>query len=86
MSPPLARRLLVGLLAFYKACLSPLAFGFCKFYPSCSVYAREAVERHGVRHGLALALRRFLRCRPFAPGGYDPVPEPETMSRVDARG
>lgn len=75
MSAPASTRLLLALLAFYKASLSPVAFGFCKFYPTCSAYAREAVAQHGVRRGVRLALGRFLRCRPFAPGGYDPVPE-----------
>ena len=69
------QRLTVFLLLFYKSALSPMLPSSCKFYPSCSVYAKEAVERHGVRHGLRLALRRLLRCRPFAPGGYDPVPD-----------
>jgi hypothetical protein len=47
----------------------------CKFYPTCSIYAKEAVERHGVARGLLLAARRLLRCRPFARGGHDPVPD-----------
>lgn len=69
------RRLVVFLLALYKAFLSPLLPSSCKFYPSCSMYAKEAVERHGVARGLGLALRRLLRCRPFSRGGYDPVPD-----------
>jgi hypothetical protein len=47
----------------------------CKFQPTCSHYAVKAIERHGPRQGASLALRRILRCRPFSPGGYDPVPE-----------
>ena len=82
----MATRLLLGLLAFYKACLSPIAFSFCKFYPTCSAYAREAIERHGARRGLLLALRRFWRCRPLAAGGYDPVPEPGEFVREPTRG
>lgn len=62
-------------LLFYKSALSPLLPSFCKFYPTCSVYAREAVERHGARRGLALAARRLLKCRPFSQGGIDPVPD-----------
>ncbi len=50
----------------------------CKFYPSCSRYAYEAIETHGARRGSWLALRRLLRCRPFSPGGIDPVPARET--------
>jgi hypothetical protein len=68
-------RLVVFLLSLYKAFLSPLLPSSCKFYPSCSVYAQEAVARHGVARGLGLALRRLLRCRPFSAGGYDPVPD-----------
>jgi len=66
--------LLVGV-RFYQAILSPLMFSICKFYPSCSHYAAEALERHGARRGLRLAAERLWRCRPFTPGGYDPVPE-----------
>lgn len=59
---------------FYQAALRPLNPWGCKFYPSCSHYALEAVERHGLWRGGGLALRRLLRCRPGVFGGYDPVP------------
>ena len=62
-------------LLFYKASISPLFPTFCKFHPTCSMYAKEAIERHGVARGLSLTLRRLLRCRPFSPGGIDPVPD-----------
>jgi hypothetical protein len=62
-------------LLFYKSALSPMLPSCCKFYPTCSIYAKEAVERHGVARGLLLAARRLLRCRPFARGGHDPVPD-----------
>ena len=52
----------------------------CRFHPSCSSYAREAYEVHGTRRGTWLTLRRLLRCRPFGPSGFDPVPEPSTGS------
>jgi uncharacterized protein len=55
--------------------LAPFVGGACKFYPSCSNYAYEAVARHGARHGSVLAIKRLLRCRPFTQGGFDPVPE-----------
>jgi putative membrane protein insertion efficiency factor len=55
--------------------LAPLLGGACKFHPSCSHYAGEAVERHGARRGVWLALKRLARCRPFSAGGYDPVPQ-----------
>jgi putative membrane protein insertion efficiency factor len=60
-------------LKFYKAALSPLTFAACKYYPTCSCYAVEAVEKYGVRRGLWMAIARVFRCRPFHPGGYDPV-------------
>jgi putative membrane protein insertion efficiency factor len=60
-------------LKFYKAALSPLAFAACKYYPTCSCYAAEAVEKYGPGRGLWMAACRVWRCRPFHPGGYDPV-------------
>ena len=76
------RLLLAGLRA-YQGFLSPLMPSACKFYPSCSRYAYEAIARHGARRGAWLALRRLLRCRPFAPGGYDPVPESDALEMTD---
>ena len=67
-------RLLLAGLRIYQSYLSPLMPLGCKFYPSCSHYAYEAIELHGPRRGMRLALRRLLRCRPFSPGGFDPVP------------
>lgn len=67
-------RLAVALLDLYKRFLSPLLPRACRFEPTCSVYAREAIERHGLARGLALSVRRLLRCHPFHPGGLDPVP------------
>jgi hypothetical protein len=66
---------LIFLLSLYKAFVSPLLPSSCKFYPTCSEYAKEAVGRHGAARGLSLALKRLLRCRPFSRGGYDPVPD-----------
>lgn len=60
---------------FYQVFLSPFLGGACRFYPSCSQYAYEAIERHGARRGVLLAVKRLVRCRPFGPGGFDPVPE-----------
>ncbi len=71
----LGRKLVVTALVVYKGGISPLFPSFCKFYPTCSVYAMEAVGRHGVSRGLWLAAKRVLRCRPFSPGGHDPVPD-----------
>jgi len=61
-------------LTFYKRFLSPLLPAACRFLPTCSEYASEAVRRHGFRRGSALTIRRLMRCHPFHPGGYDPVP------------
>lgn len=63
------------LVRFYIAFLSPFFGGACRFHPSCSNYAAEAITRHGARRGLSLALRRLLRCNPFTKGGFDPVPD-----------
>ncbi len=67
-------RLLLALIAGYKRVVSPFLPRACRFYPSCSTYAAEAIARHGPMRGLVLAVRRLARCHPFHPGGYDPVP------------
>lgn len=69
-----AARAAVAVLRFYKRFLSPLLPRACRFEPTCSVYAREAIERHGLARGIALAAKRLLRCHPFHKGGLDPVP------------
>jgi len=69
------RTFLLLLIRAYQAFLSPVVPAVCKFHPSCSRYAYEAIALHGARRGAWLALARLWRCRPFAPGGYDPVPE-----------
>ena len=61
-------------LKLYKKFVSPALPPSCRFYPSCSEYAHEAVEKHGVVRGAALSVRRLLKCHPCNPGGYDPVP------------
>jgi putative membrane protein insertion efficiency factor len=66
--------LLLLLIEGYRVTLAPLLGGHCRYSPSCSVYAQEALRRHGAGRGSVLALRRLLRCHPFHPGGFDPVP------------
>lgn len=68
------RRLLIALIRAYQYVLSPWWGRQCRFAPSCSHYAIEALERHGAIGGSWLALKRILRCHPWNPGGYDPVP------------
>jgi putative membrane protein insertion efficiency factor len=65
---------LIAVVRVYQLFLSPLLPAACRYYPSCSAYAVQAIERHGPLRGVWLAARRILRCNPFRPGGYDPVP------------
>lgn len=69
------RRLLVLLVKLYQRVVSPLLPRACRFHPSCSAYAIEALERHGAVRGAWFTLKRLGRCHPFHPGGIDPVPE-----------
>jgi len=64
------------LIRLYQRYISPLLGPRCRYYPSCSQYAFEALERHGLLRGLWLALKRIGRCHPLHPGGFDPVPPP----------
>lgn len=69
------RPLLLGIIRAYQRLLSPWLGPRCRFYPSCSQYALEALRDHGLLRGSALALRRLLRCHPLNAGGLDPVPQ-----------
>ena len=68
-------RILIGLIIVYQRILSPLFGARCRFYPSCSAYAEEAIRRHGAMKGSWMALRRLSRCHPLHPGGIDCVPQ-----------
>ena len=68
------KHVLIGLLTAYSRLISPLYGNVCKYYPSCSAYALEAVTVHGAWRGSGLALRRLGHCHPWSLGGYDPVP------------
>ena len=70
----LPKRILLGLVRFYRVSISPMHRPCCRFIPTCSQYAMEAIEKYGAIKGGYLALRRILRCNPLHKGGYDPVP------------
>lgn len=69
-----SERFVLLLIRFYQHWISPLLGSNCRFYPTCSHYTYEAIERYGVRKGGILGLRRIARCHPWNPGGFDPVP------------
>jgi uncharacterized protein len=68
------KKLLLIFIKFYQYFISPLTGRNCRYYPTCSAYALEAVEKYGSLKGTALAVKRILRCHPFHAGGFDPVP------------
>ncbi|MBQ9914528.1 MAG: membrane protein insertion efficiency factor YidD [Clostridia bacterium] len=67
------KKLLIAVIRFYQRYISPLKKPSCRFYPTCSQYALEAISKKGAIKGTLLAIRRILKCHPFHPGGYDPV-------------
>jgi hypothetical protein len=78
-------RAILAALRVYKALLSPLFAGSCRYLPSCSDYMAEAVERHGAAAGTALGLRRLARCHPLGGSGLDPVPDREPWRALASR-
>jgi putative membrane protein insertion efficiency factor len=71
----LLKKILIFLIRVYKGAISPFAGQHCRFYPSCSSYTIEAIEKFGCYKGIVLSIKRILRCNIFNPGGLDPVPE-----------
>lgn len=69
------KRIMLTAVKFYRNWVSPALPGSCRFAPTCSQYAEQAIRTHGAWKGAFLTIRRLLRCHPFHPGGYDPVPE-----------
>ncbi|MBI3597316.1 MAG: membrane protein insertion efficiency factor YidD [Nitrospirae bacterium] len=67
------RYLFIGLIKFYQGIISPFLPRACRFTPTCSCYAIDSIQRHGITKGLLLAVVRLMKCQPFHPGGYDPV-------------
>ncbi|MFX3633625.1 MAG: membrane protein insertion efficiency factor YidD [Candidatus Pristimantibacillus sp.] len=78
-----ARRVLQGPIIFYRKVISPHKPPSCRFYPTCSAYAMEALEKHGALQGSWLAAKRIARCHPFHPGGFDPVPPAPDENKDD---
>jgi uncharacterized protein len=76
---------LIGLIGVYRATLSGVLGGQCRFHPSCSVYAQDAIRNRGAVVGSALAVWRVLRCSPLSRGGVDPAPQARTAARTAAR-
>ncbi len=74
-------KILIMLINVYRWTISPLLGPRCRFYPSCSEYALQAIREHGPGRGLRLSLRRIVRCHPGHPGGHDPVPAPDKSCR-----
>lgn len=71
----MGKKIVIFLILFYQKVISPLKPPSCRFYPTCSQYGLEAIQRFGVLKGGILTLKRLSKCHPFHPGGYDPVPE-----------
>ena len=69
------RFILLNVIKIYQKFISPIFPGKCRFYPTCSAYTYEAIEKFGIIKGIFLGIKRIIKCHPFHPGGYDPVPE-----------
>jgi uncharacterized protein len=78
------KQMLIGLIKGYRMLISPLFAPTCRFQPTCSQYAMEAIDRFGTVRGTWLAVRRITRCHPFHPGGYDPVPPKDLEPPIES--
>ena len=67
------KKTLIFIINIYRKFISPIKSGKCRFYPTCSEYAVQAVEKYGAAKGMLMVIKRVLKCHPFHPGGYDPV-------------
>ncbi|GAA5415212.1 putative membrane protein insertion efficiency factor [Paraliobacillus ryukyuensis] len=74
--------LLIGIIRFYQKFISPMTSPSCRFQPTCSQYSLESVRRFGAMKGTYLSVRRIVKCHPFHPGGFDPVPEKKSKRRT----
>ncbi|MEH7343409.1 membrane protein insertion efficiency factor YidD [Bacillus sp. JJ1532] len=77
------KKILLGLIRFYQIVISPLKPPTCRFYPTCSHYGLEAVKRFGALKGGWLTIKRIMKCHPFHPGGFDPVPQKQEKSLIE---
>lgn len=75
------RKILIALVRFYQTGISPFLLPSCRYYPTCSSYMIQAIQKHGAIKGLIMGIGRILRCHPFVKGGYDPVPDHFTVFR-----
>ncbi|MET3682245.1 putative membrane protein insertion efficiency factor [Alkalibacillus flavidus] len=75
------KRIMIGIIKLYQRFISPMLGPTCRFHPTCSSYSLTAFERFGVFKGFYLSVKRILKCHPFHPGGFDPVPEKDDKSR-----
>ncbi|MFV0981822.1 membrane protein insertion efficiency factor YidD [Latilactobacillus sp. 5-91] len=75
------RKILIALVRFYQTGISPFLPPSCRYYPTCSSYMIQAIQKHGAIKGLIMGIGRILRCHPFVKGGYDPVPDHFTVFR-----
>jgi uncharacterized protein len=77
------KTVLLFLIRCYQKGISPFLGSHCRFYPTCSAYTYEAIDRHGPLKGVYLGIKRLLKCHPFHPGGLDPVPEPKPKRKIN---